>query len=381
MKNKKALLVIVPFFAILLIFFALSFMDSDKDYSAEEVRTLAQFPMMDLNQPQYITSSINDYVTDQFPYRSFFVKMYTIFELQQGKKDIRDIYVADDQWLFPKTYLADFTQLTGHVIKASLTYPDVTFCYAILPVKNYCLPDLDNYQYDTASAENLAILQNIFKGHRVQVIDVADYMRNSFSTAEKEQQWYKTDYHWNASGAASAAEYIIDQMFQAKIISAPLDQSRLQFNNIDALYQGDLNRRFSNQFSMHENIVTVSAIDCENYRYYLSADDSQPVARNTIIGSANDGDVVDYNGIYTYNIAYYRVVNSDAPEKKTLVIFKDSLQNPTTDVFSSVFEQVVVIDARNKEAVTFANVMKNADIVLFMLHQNNPASETEAFIK
>ncbi len=381
MDNKKALLLIVPFFAILLVIFALSFLDNDNLNSTEEARALTQFPVMDLNNPQYTTNNINDYVTDQFPYRKILLKTYSALELMQGKRDVRDLYIADGQWLLSKTYKADFTQLTGHVIAASHKYPDVSFWYAILPVKSYCLPDLDNYNYDTASAENLAALQKIFKGHQqIHVVDAADYMRNNFTTAQKKQQWYKTDYHWNALGAAATAEYIIDQMYQTKVISAPLDQTKLQINQIDALYQGDLNRRFSNLFSMNETITTVSAVDCDSYRYYFSADDSQSVARDTIIGSANDSAIVDYSGIYTYNIAYYRVVNSDAPEKKTLVIFKDSLENPTTDIFCSVFEQVIVMDARNSELVTFADVMKNADLVLFMLHQNNPADETRAYI-
>ena len=116
-------------------------------------------------------------------------------------------------------------------------------------------------------------------------------------------------------------------------------------------------------------------------QYFAGSD--TPVARETLIGSGLADPELDYNKISTYNLGFYRVCNPNARSARRVLILKDSLQNPTTDYFTELFSEVVVVDLRSYEEPYDLNgliAQYDLDTVLLMFHQNNISAELTSFL-
>lgn len=205
--------------------------------------------------------------------------------------------------------------------------------------------------------------------------------------ADREQYFYKTDFHWNARGAFAAAQDIARQLAGAGTIaetSVPQAEDFLWSElGGERRYQGDLNVWFSNQFSMQEDIPRYVPKNAADLRYFLHPGDIESVPRETIVGSGLDKDPVTYNDIFTYNLGYYRVENPAAPEAASVLILKDSFQNATIDYLSAIFRSVTVVDPRSyQETPDLASLLDadGIDLVLFFYHQNNVSRELIDFL-
>jgi hypothetical protein len=53
-----------------------------------------------------------------------------------------------------------------------------------------------------------------------------------------------------------------------------------------------------------------------------------------------------YDSVYTKNIGYYKMVNDNSLLDTNVLIIKDSMQNPMTDMFSYMFNTSEIVDIR-----------------------------------
>ncbi len=388
-KTLSSYATIAVFFGFLTLLLALSLFLPDAPRSESENRALVQKPVNDLSDLRALTGQYENYVVDQFPYRETLLSLYTRLELAQGKRFVRDTYLTDGDYLLPLCYpvssqsLQAFTQAIGD---AAAAHPEIDFAFAVLPQKSDMLYELASPYLDNRVGERnkQALLAALAKLPTVQCIDVGAYFTETYPLAERSQLYYRTDFHWNAHGAFAAAQYI-GGLLVPEGITAP-DSEDFVWEEIggNRTYAGDLNRRFSYRFSTEERIPYYRPENTQKLQYFLSADDAQPVDRTAIIGSGLLQDTLTYGGISTENLGYYRVVNPRAPVERCVVILKDSFQDPTTDYFSELYAQVVVIDPRAYHApYTFAELLaeNDVDLVLFMYHQSNASAELAAFLQ
>ena len=253
----------------------------------------------------------------------------------------------------------------------------------MLPLKNEALYDLEPAYFsdETGETNKQALTDALAQVDGLTVID-AEAPLVTGTLADREQYFYKTDFHWNARGAFAAAQEIARQLTGAGTIaeaSVPQAEDFLWSElGGERRYQGDLNVWFSNQFSMQEDIPRYVPKNAADLRYFLHPGDTASVPRETIVGSGLDKDPVTYNDVFTYNLGYYRVENPDAPEAASVLILKDSFQNATTDYLSAIFRSVTVVDPRSyQETPDLASLLDadGIDLVLFFYHQNNVSRE------
>ena len=207
------------------------------------------------------------------------------------------------------------------------------------------------------------------------------------SLAEREQLFYKTDFHWNARGAFAASQEIARQLAASGLIdAASIPQANaFVWSDLGAekQYQGDLNVWFSDLLPMQEAIPRFVPADTASLSYYDSPGSTEPVPRETLIGSGLDKNPVTYNDVFTYNLGYYRVESPNAPEDKSVLLLKDSFQNASTDYFSSIFRELHVVDPRAyRETPGLSGFLaeNDVDLILFFYHQNNVSPELTAFL-
>lgn len=391
MKKVTSWLTICLFFGFLFLFMALSIALPDEPISTVESRSLMQRPVNDLTDLPALTQNWTDYVVDQFPYREDLLKAYSALELAQGKYFTRNTYVADGDWLLTEVYRvtpARLERLTTALQQTAESLP-IPLVYTILPQKNEALPELGARFLDRAVGEqNRAQLLDALQTVDLLTVDVTQQFLQTCDPEQRMQMYYKTDFHWNAYGAFLAADYIEDTM-RAEGILAPCDEvdaSDFLWEDFTGVhtYQGDLNRRFSNLFSTQEEIPYYTCRNAAALQYYLTADATEPVERTQIVGAGLSEPMLTYNSMFTENLGYFRVENPEAVTDQSVIILKDSYQNPTTDFFSHVFAQVHVIDPRSyAEPYTLAQLVErwNVDAVLLLYHQNNASEELITFLE
>lgn len=390
MKRVISYATAVMFFGVVTLFFLLSIFLPDRLASVAEGRMLMQRPVTDLTDLTTVTENWTEYVVDQFPFREELLEAYSALELGLGKHYTRNTYVTEGGWLMTYIYPVQPVrrQALVQAVADAAGQSDVPLVYAVVPQKNDMLAHLAAPWMDNrVSDANKAALLEELAAAGVATIDVGADFLQQYTAEEREGFYYRTDFHWNARGAFLAARYISGQLAAAGLLGdgdLP-EETDFVWDELgqEHLFQGDLNRRFSNLLSMREEIPLYTPADSSQLRYYWSVDDSRPAAREEIMGTGLGKQTVDYNGLSTANLGYYRVVNPDARTNQTILILKDSYQNPTTDYWSELFYQVVVIDPREYgEPYSFPQLLEEngVDLVLLLYHQNNASEELVSFL-
>lgn len=405
MKTKLKwhdLLPVVCFFAFFLALTAMEFLLPKQTQSSAENRTLAERPTLTqaasaassagqssgfdarVKQISKLTQQFEKYVSDHVPGREQLVRTFSALELAQGKKQVRLAYCLDGGWLFTKSTrlnASKLEQLTA-ALQALQDEAGLPMAYCVLPVKNAVVYDCDPlYFSDAIDTENRAALLSALEGvEGLHVLDGVSALRaKTFS--ERTGLFFKTDFHWNARGAYAVSAELAQQLAEQGLIqpsSIPGDGA-FRWNDLTGRgYQGDLNKWYSNYFSVYETLELYAPADPSALRYYEHLDSAEPTAREAIVASGLDKELVDYNDVFTYNLGYFRVENPNAPEDKAVLILKDSYQNATLDYFTQIFREVNVVDPRNyqeTEQLTQLLSARSIDLVLFFYHQNNVSSE------
>lgn len=386
MKHKLlSLLTPLLFFGFLFSFLLLGLYLEDNVYSTTEARTLAQRPVNDLSVLSDLPAQWEDYAIDQFPLRERMLKVYSAINLSLGKSYLRNTYVSSDGWLTTYVYPTDAQDreaLLSAIRQTVASLPSVDFAYVVTPQKNDMVSS-DNAPYQTHrnSTENkAALLDGLSSVDRLRVVDIGGYFTENFTSSERESMYYRTDFHWNDLGAFNAAEYAATSLEGE--VAPSMEDFLWEELGSDHAYLGDLNRRFSYLLPTDEAIPFYTPKSTASIRYYLSGD--RETAREEIVARGVGVDKeLNYNTVSTDNLGYFRIENPDALLDKTVLILKDSLENPMTDYFTVLYRQVIVIDPRSyAEPYSLAELAERygVDLVLFVYHQNNISTELTEFL-
>jgi hypothetical protein len=348
-STKYNLLIIVPYLLIT-VFFCISFFIYPKQTKSEsENRYLATFPEVSKQNLTGLAAGFENYYNDHFPFRENFMELFSRIELAQGKIKVRDLYISDDfilpiEYLYSKNDIAKSTERTNELMDF------VKACgkkagYVALPYKtyiyNYMLP---SYLQSNYSEQNY----NNFVEELQADIKACDAFRSykNHSIDDTKTYFFKSDFHWNARGAGEVFLYIINWLFDENLLNEPKPSiNDFDYTYIEDNYIGDLNRRYSFLFSTKESIP-VFKNEKDQIRYYSSYNsDEYSFDKASIQGEAlPEGQT--YDSVYTKNIGYYKMVNDNSLLDTNVLIIKDSMQNPMTDMFSYMFNTSEIVDIR-----------------------------------
>ena len=131
------------FLSILFIFFIFGFgilfiVLPDTDFSESENRVLAKAPEITLKSVTdgSFEKSFENYITDQFPFRDFFVSSNTEFSMYAlVKRDINGVYIGKDGYLFEKFENIDKGRMDKQInaLSAFADRIDVPVAFTIVP--------------------------------------------------------------------------------------------------------------------------------------------------------------------------------------------------------------------------------------------------------
>ena len=200
---------ITPAIFLLLIFgfTTANLLTSDRDFSENENRPLAQTPKFSITalfEGDY-TSDVETYLTDQFVGRDQFIGIKTEADYLFGKRDANDVYFAENGYLIQKNTPESIDQerlarnidsLAFFAGRAVSRYGKEHFRVMIVPTAGEILKEkLPPFAQEFSQPELLTTIQG--KMPKGTFIDLQNILREH----KEEYIFYKTDHHWTTDGA------------------------------------------------------------------------------------------------------------------------------------------------------------------------------------
>lgn len=380
MKKRSDIILSVLFVAFILTFGLLLIFIPDALFSENENRVLAQMPDVSLQNilDGSFESDFESYITDQFPFRDFFVSVNTSVSVALlHKRDINGVYIGSDGYLLEKFENID-TALMQKQINAVSRFSerfDVPVYFAVVPTSVSVYKDkLPAF----APAETVTDSENISNQkdyidlfyfslpETVNTIDVYSVLVEH----KNEYIYYRTDHHWTTLAAFYAYEAI------CKEIGIESDDiSDFDIVSVTDEFYGTL---FSKgNFSVPPD--TISRFDRKkSISYTVSFDGAEPV--NTLY----DENYLDKKDKYAYFMSgntAHTVINTDADTGKTAVFIKDSYTHCLLPFFISHFDTIHMIDPRyiGQNLTDYISALDPDQIII--IYNAKTLSEDNDFIK
>ncbi|MBQ7077480.1 MAG: hypothetical protein IJM91_05065 [Lachnospiraceae bacterium] len=200
MKNKVLTIVfLILVFGIAL----LQIVIPDKVYSKSEKRMLSklsEFSFENFYSGKF-TSSVEDYISDQFVGRDGFVTAKTMMSILMQKKDSGGVYFAKDGYLIEihknvkeSQYKKNLAHIEEFAKKMKELRQDRRVTLLPVPSASWTLRDkLPRF----AANVNQKALIDLAKEYDIDVLDITDALYDK----KNEYIYYKTDHHWTSYGA------------------------------------------------------------------------------------------------------------------------------------------------------------------------------------
>ena len=199
-EKRNAMLTIGILFAIILVFSAADYLNTDKTFSVSENRTLAarpDFSVDDLVYGDYI-GAYETYAADQFVSREKWMEIRTRLDFWLQKKEINGVYLGKDDYLILVHNPTDYTETQEKSRIASLKKLVNKWDALVMLV-----PSADNILTDKLPAYSTYYDEKPFLDKVKETIGEEHYVDVYASLAEhaEEKIYYRTDPHWTSLGA------------------------------------------------------------------------------------------------------------------------------------------------------------------------------------
>lgn len=386
MNNRKAKYVAITFLIIIFTFFFVNLFNADKTMSVSENRNLEKRPTMEDFKNGNYPQKFENYYDDQFVFREKLIKINRMFEAKLKKSVVGNYYLGDDNWIlgmFPKILnkeeLDKYSSTINELAKISTDMgKDVYF--TLTPHKTNMLKHL--YPKFVDNKENISINKEAFKlklnSSNITFLDNDGDMLNKFSGKKLEKLYFKTDHHWNGTGAFEGFKLMAEKM-ELGISSEKLKEhfggyKVMEYNKKDFI--GSYNRNLNMIVKEKEYPIYVY-LEEQNYEYFSNNDkEDKRVEEKKVIATSRNKKKWDYGGAYIRgNVCnILKIKNDKSLIDKKILIFRDSYQAPNTLMFADLFSEVQFIDPRNIGSIkmSYEEIIENSgsDIVMFMYNSS-----------
>lgn len=198
MRNK----IVTVFFCLLLAgALGLSTILPDKYYSESEKRLLTQ--REELKIAEYSSgkfqSTLDKYLTDQFPGRDGWISLKTLADLASGKREVNGVFFAQDNYLiqgFDAINASRFVNNTAQLGKLSQQAEAMGLPCTVMPVPT-AIQILAHKLPPFASYSDQKQVISYMKEQGLPVLDVAATLESH----KEEYIYYRTDHHYTSLGA------------------------------------------------------------------------------------------------------------------------------------------------------------------------------------
>lgn len=321
-----------------------------KEFSENENRYLSKFPSFStkaLLDGDY-TDSLGDWLADHFPQRDFFVGLKSGVEIAGGRKEINNVYIAQDDYLIEAyakpqntaritdTFVRFYEKIdTAHIdVHLMLVPTAVTIYNDKLPTyaPDRQMPSHSNLR--TSLSDQTTTASAIYDASGIPAVDCTDWL---FDGGSEGQLYYRTDHHWSTLGAYYGYLAYCD----AKKMT-PVSLDTLTKETVTEEFAGTLYSKV-NDYSHPKDAITI---------YTNPADDLTVTYADTgeVTDSLYNLDYVnekDKYSLFLNNIhPLVEIENSTAATQDELLLIKDSYANSMVPFLAHHYSKIYVLDTR-----------------------------------
>ena len=323
--------------AVLIFTFSVLFVaTSDKEYSDNENRYLAQKPKLSFSSVKdgKFMEDTDAYISDQFAFRDKLVKTRTKIDIFLGKRDINGVYFGRRHFLFemPAAYNEErITKTTDTMNKLKAKNKDINNYIVIVPNSGEII---SKYMPLNAPAESQEeqINKIYSKLDGFNCIDVCKQLK---AYKEPQELYYKTDHHWTATGADIGYNTIAKSL---NINTKAYKHKNLAVTNS---FQGALASSsgiFSAKDTIYIPAVTPEVPYAVNYI-------NEKKMTATVYDSSKLNEKSKYEVFFGGNFPQI-VIETNAKTDRVLLVIKDSYANAIMPMLIPHFSTIVMVDPR-----------------------------------
>lgn len=373
-SNNKYGLITVIFVAVCLLVFPISLiLMPKKDFSENENRNLAPFPEITVKN---ITSGkfmddINEYVTDHFPGRDFWISLKTSSEIILRKDVINGIYIADDNYLIGDYPEPVNTEKNKDILKrfnASLLSKNEKLNVRLMLVPTSITINSDMLPKGTLNANQLVTINEITSHAGIETVDVYNILME-----HKDQQlFYRTDHHWTTLGAYYAyLEYCENLGF------TPVSLSDLEANTVTSDFHGTYSSKVNRLGEKGDEIVIyTNPLDKLTVNYTDSDEITDSLYELSYI------DKKDKYSLFLNNLhTLIEISNDNAETDRVLMLVKDSYANSIVPFLVRHYKKIYVFDTRYYKYGPSAFVEEHPEITDVLILYNLGTMDTDTGIR
>lgn len=335
--NPKKSLVSIVFLSFILIFAVLFCVLPKSEYSENEKRFLEKTPEFSLKSvaDHRYFSSLEDYISDHFPFRDALVGINSYYALLTGRNGVNGVYKAKDGYLIASEgsfdalrceqnakLLSEFAEKNG--LSASLI---------LVPTAGYTLESYLPEHHGIYSDDEIFRIAGTCFGDRL--IDLRPVFAEHL---EDTQIYYKTDHHLTASGS-----YLMYRAFCEKMgLDAITDFSETEY--LDGFY----GTNYSKSGLWLEKPDTLEIWHCASgSEFEVTVDDLTASKTYDSLYFPEHGRNADKYPVYLDgNHALVKIKNRSNPNGKKLLILKDSYAHCFTTYLCENYEEIYTVDLR-----------------------------------
>ena len=343
-----------------------------KSFSADENRTLQEFPKFSfeaLTDGEY-TADIGSFYSDQFPARRFFVGLKSVAELGQLKMQNNSVIPASGGRLVKRLEYENLDAAEKNLgtiedFEELLSAKEIPLTTVIAPRSTDIFADFLHPLYSRERADRI--------WGAVEESGLADLsLVEPLKKAENDggYVWYKTDHHWTADGAYLAYSLLADELGYS-----PLPPEFFKPTTVSEEFYGT---------TWSSSGMPWTAPD--QMKLYRFEGDEAYLVENMITGDVMQGfydssklEVKDkYSTYLGGNQAYVRVYDPSATqEKPKLLIVKDSFAHSLAP-FLALHYELHIVDLRYyTESTAKLALSIDADRVLILVGADTLATSTD----
>jgi len=295
---------------------------------------MPEFSAQTLAEGEYL-AGVEDYLTDHFPLRDFFVSVNTRFNTLIGRREINGVFICDDGFLIDK-YSAPAR--TDAILSALNRLPQalgeykVTLMLAPTAAAIYS----EKLPLFAQQADQLETMRQYYEGFDGRTVDVVQTL---LEHKDEHQLYYRTDHHWTTYGAYYAYAELCAQFGLEAI-----PQESFEFRRIAENFKGTTYSKV-NDFSAAGEDMYMAILPGQNLFVEYGT------GENAVTGSLYNEEYLSQKDKYSFfldNIhEQITILNPEAQTDRELVIIKDSYANCLVPFLAEHFARITIIDLRH----------------------------------
>ncbi len=342
MKPKKFKINVVLFFAFLIVLPVITFVLPKKDFSENENRFLATFPLPTLKTigDKSFMKDVETYLSDHFVGREGWIQLKNQLDILSNKKEINNVYLTKDRLIEHQTTKATDT-LWQTNIAAMNTFVEkhqLPAYLMVVPTAESIYSDqLPKYAPYINQKEAIDLIhKQISAKSKLTPIDIYTPLQS----VKNQYIFYKTDHHWTSLGA------YFGYSTSAKALNfSPIEPDAFSIEHASHDFQGTLYSK-----TLYDKCGT-DVIDL----YHLTTSEPQVTVTVKSGSKSTDYDSIFFRDYLSKKDKYatflgqnepYVTVKTSIENGKKLLIFKDSYAHSMVQFYMHHYEEITLVDLR-----------------------------------